>query len=319
MPRVRAVTEFNNECDISSSDDALTSTPASVSLHSSDACPVATSLCLALLFKSVAVRFIPSDPSSPIFLQCGLDTVSDDLDSLLRYIDSRQMNLLRKQNREPIEIKLWLFLSKHISETFRHASDRLSAPPPPTAAAVAHFEAPPNWPGYIQSIGGGGGPVGTESEAEGVAGTGSSVGMEVSGEMVGPSVRRPARKRSYYRCTHKNYGCDAKKQVQRLDEDPNTYEVTYCDPHTCRTSPTPLLIFPGQATAATSTSIQLGMGSWASMGLDVGREPIGPSVGSGSQHAREVDCPVAELADVMFNSGSSGSGSMEAILGLKTR
>ncbi|KAK1275404.1 hypothetical protein QJS04_geneDACA011743 [Acorus gramineus] len=75
--------------DISPSDDALTSTPASVSLHGSDACPVAASLRLALLFKSVAVRFVPSDPSSPILLQCGPDAVSGDLDSLLRYIDRR--------------------------------------------------------------------------------------------------------------------------------------------------------------------------------------------------------------------------------------
>ncbi|KAK1301901.1 hypothetical protein QJS10_CPB12g00736 [Acorus calamus] len=86
--KVEQVVEFNNECDISSSDDALTSTSASVSLHGSDASPVATSLCLALLFKSVAVRFIPSDPSSSIILWCGPDTVSGDLDSLLRYIDS---------------------------------------------------------------------------------------------------------------------------------------------------------------------------------------------------------------------------------------
>ncbi|KAK1324183.1 hypothetical protein QJS10_CPA02g01001 [Acorus calamus] len=75
--------------DISPSDDALTPTPASVSLHGSDACPVAASLRLALLFKSVAVRFVPSDPSSPILLQCGPDAVSGDLDYLLRYIDGR--------------------------------------------------------------------------------------------------------------------------------------------------------------------------------------------------------------------------------------
>ncbi|KAK1288106.1 hypothetical protein QJS10_CPB19g00411 [Acorus calamus] len=75
--------------DISPSDDAVTSTPASVSLHGSDACPVAASLRLALLFKSVAVRFVPSDPSSPILLQCGPDAVSGDLDYLLRYIDGR--------------------------------------------------------------------------------------------------------------------------------------------------------------------------------------------------------------------------------------
>ncbi|KAK1297906.1 hypothetical protein QJS10_CPB14g00228 [Acorus calamus] len=55
--------------------------------HGSDACPVATSLCLALLFKYVVIRFIPSNPSSPILLWWGPNAVSGDLDSLLRYID----------------------------------------------------------------------------------------------------------------------------------------------------------------------------------------------------------------------------------------
>uniref|UniRef100_A0A8R7P2W8 WRKY domain-containing protein n=2 Tax=Triticum urartu TaxID=4572 RepID=A0A8R7P2W8_TRIUA len=51
--------------------------------------------------------------------------------------------------------------------------------------------------------------------------------------------------RSYYRCTHKNYyGCDAKKKVQRLDDDPFIYEVTYCGDHSCLTSTTPLLTLP---------------------------------------------------------------------------
>ncbi|KAG6526643.1 probable WRKY transcription factor 61 [Zingiber officinale] len=49
--------------------------------------------------------------------------------------------------------------------------------------------------------------------------------------------------RSYYRCTHKSfYGCGAKKQVQRLDDDPSTFEVTYRGEHTCQTSTTPLFI-----------------------------------------------------------------------------
>ncbi|KAI3925157.1 hypothetical protein MKW98_009807 [Papaver atlanticum] len=40
--------------------------------------------------------------------------------------------------------------------------------------------------------------------------------------------------RGYYRCTHKSfYGCEAKKQVQRLDDDPNTFEVTYYGHHSC--------------------------------------------------------------------------------------
>ncbi|EOA24593.1 hypothetical protein CARUB_v10017859mg [Capsella rubella] len=40
--------------------------------------------------------------------------------------------------------------------------------------------------------------------------------------------------RAYYRCTHqKLYKCPAKKQVQRLDEDPYTFRVTYRSSHTC--------------------------------------------------------------------------------------
>ncbi|URE25913.1 WRKY transcription factor [Musa troglodytarum] len=125
--------------------------------------------------------------------------------------------------------------------------------------------------------------------------------------------------RSYYRCTHKNYyGCEAKKQVQRLDDDPCTLEVTYCGSHTCKTSPTPIRIpslarspigkdenddtnchgHPQAAPTTTPfTSIQLG--NWFE----------GSSRQEGqTQSGRDVDyCPVAELADAMFSSGSSGS------------
>ncbi|KAJ0259436.1 WRKY transcription factor 55 [Hirschfeldia incana] len=40
--------------------------------------------------------------------------------------------------------------------------------------------------------------------------------------------------RAYYRCTHqKLYNCPAKKQVQRLNDDPFTFRVTYRGSHTC--------------------------------------------------------------------------------------
>ncbi|QHO29779.1 hypothetical protein S245_025707 [Arachis hypogaea] len=40
--------------------------------------------------------------------------------------------------------------------------------------------------------------------------------------------------RGYYRCTHRNVqGCLATKQVQRSDEDPNMFEITYRGSHTC--------------------------------------------------------------------------------------
>ncbi|CAL9760071.1 unnamed protein product [Musa acuminata subsp. burmannicoides] len=41
--------------------------------------------------------------------------------------------------------------------------------------------------------------------------------------------------RSYFRCTHKfDQGCMAVRQVQRSEEDPSTYLITYLGEHTCR-------------------------------------------------------------------------------------
>ncbi|KAL0298262.1 UNVERIFIED_CONTAM: WRKY DNA-binding transcription factor 70 [Sesamum radiatum] len=43
--------------------------------------------------------------------------------------------------------------------------------------------------------------------------------------------------RCYYRCTHKYEGCKATKQVQRIKEDPITYQTTYFNKHTCKETP----------------------------------------------------------------------------------
>ncbi|GAV66231.1 WRKY domain-containing protein [Cephalotus follicularis] len=48
--------------------------------------------------------------------------------------------------------------------------------------------------------------------------------------------------RGYYRCTHRNVqSCWATKQVQRSDEDPMIFEVTYSGSHTCRQAPLKIL------------------------------------------------------------------------------
>ncbi|XP_020192752.4 uncharacterized protein [Aegilops tauschii subsp. strangulata] len=151
--------------------------------------------------------------------------------------------------------------------------------------------------------------------------------------------------RSYYRCTHKNYyGCDAKKKVQRLDDDPFMYEVTYCGSHSCLTSTTPLLNFPtatatATATATNSPTAATGSGLApadhfmtqtdqaavsTSMHLGVGWMPASfqgvVAAGSGagvqtsvSTAARDTDYPALDLADVMFNSGGSTAISLDGI------
>ncbi|KAJ4979630.1 hypothetical protein NE237_010410 [Protea cynaroides] len=148
--------------------------------------------------------------------------------------------------------------------------------------------------------------------------------------------------RSYYRCTHKSfYGCIARKQVQRLDDDPNTFEVTYCSHHSCLMSST--TSFPPPVAAATippellevettqpPLSTNLPLRRWDSMELetdtptDLNLEISGSfnmatteaPVTSQSQDrdAKDVEWPVADLADAIFNSGSSGSD-MDAFFG----
>ncbi|KAJ4971715.1 hypothetical protein NE237_004814 [Protea cynaroides] len=140
--------------------------------------------------------------------------------------------------------------------------------------------------------------------------------------------------RSYYRCTHKSfYGCNAKKQVQRVDDDPNTFEVTYCGHHTClmsstapsalppaiTTQPEPIEVEPVQSSLPlrrrhsmdkfepnTSTDLRLRMSGDAAAAEGQGTSQ------SQARDGKEAEWPVVDLADAMFNSGSSTS-SMDAI------
>ncbi|GMI64483.1 WRKY DNA-binding protein 70, ARABIDOPSIS THALIANA WRKY DNA-BINDING PROTEIN 70 [Hibiscus trionum] len=46
--------------------------------------------------------------------------------------------------------------------------------------------------------------------------------------------------RSYYRCTHKTeQGCQATKQVQKIQDDPPKYETIYSGHHTCKNTLNP--------------------------------------------------------------------------------
>ncbi|KAJ0716542.1 putative transcription factor WRKY family [Helianthus annuus] len=51
--------------------------------------------------------------------------------------------------------------------------------------------------------------------------------------------------RSYYRCTYRYiHQCMARKQVQRTDEDPMVFEITYRGQHTCTLTTTPSVVPP---------------------------------------------------------------------------
>ncbi|KAA8533964.1 hypothetical protein F0562_031481 [Nyssa sinensis] len=153
--------------------------------------------------------------------------------------------------------------------------------------------------------------------------------------------------RGYYRCTHqKLYQCPAKKQVQKLDNDPYTFEVTYRGNHTCHMSSTAPSFPPpstDQITQETMTPETIShpppppasnpLRTWLSMDIKPTGEGtssafiFGPggagtsgsnSGGAGPstvRYGREDDYgqPVVDLADAMFNSGSSSSNSMDII------
>ncbi|CAI9091891.1 OLC1v1026999C1 [Oldenlandia corymbosa var. corymbosa] len=170
--------------------------------------------------------------------------------------------------------------------------------------------------------------------------------------------------RSYFRCTHqKLYKCPAKKQVQRLDTDPNTFEITYRGDHTCHLSstapsvPPPPLLLHNQLiaaqqdatllhhiSAATSTvnltpapPSSVLMTQWLSMDIGTGgggqratsniidlagasitnaaaAGPSGSGLPFGRAHINVEEQPrVADMADAMFNSGSSSNNSMDLI------
>ncbi|KAJ8764123.1 hypothetical protein K2173_005029 [Erythroxylum novogranatense] len=144
--------------------------------------------------------------------------------------------------------------------------------------------------------------------------------------------------RGYYRCTHqKFYQCPAKKQVQRLDDDPFTYEVNYRGEHTCHMSATAPIIssvpHPPQGPSAAETTQEIPggnfLGNWLEFSLGGTTSSGGivtAAVGSASSSStifsrygretagHEYQYPVADMADALFNSGSSSaSNSMELI------
>ena len=152
--------------------------------------------------------------------------------------------------------------------------------------------------------------------------------------------------RSYYRCTHqKLYECLAKKQVQRVDSKPRMFQVTYRGNHTCHMSstapsssvllpppPQQLLVDMSQdMTIQSSVSTQLSPSSASASGsrwlptmnlsLQVGGGGMAPaaadassgSAGASTSSRYGGDYPVVDMADVMFNSGSSSGNSMESL------
>ncbi|KAF3337464.1 WRKY transcription factor 55-like protein [Carex littledalei] len=135
---------------------------------------------------------------------------------------------------------------------------------------------------------------------------------------------------SAYKSDANYYGCEVKKQVQRLDEDPYTYEIVYCGQHSCLTSTTPLLISSLAPTNAVVTSAvapiittpTINSSNFTTnphiessmIGTTLVQMQPSTSIHLGNWLTRDLGegRPVADMADVLFNSGSRNS-SIDAI------
>ncbi|GAV67789.1 WRKY domain-containing protein [Cephalotus follicularis] len=135
--------------------------------------------------------------------------------------------------------------------------------------------------------------------------------------------------RSYYRCTHqKLYQCPAKKQVQRLDDNPFTFEVLYRGQHSCHMSstapsvpPPPSLEVTQEMTQTIGSQPSTTLAQWLSMEYlgAGGRSSTAAAGGDGAgpstvRYGKEADYLLADMVDAMFNnSGSSSTNSMDLI------
>ncbi|XP_027926250.1 WRKY DNA-binding transcription factor 70-like [Vigna unguiculata] len=58
--------------------------------------------------------------------------------------------------------------------------------------------------------------------------------------------------RNYYRCTHRDQGCQATKQVQRVQEDPILYKTIYYGEHSCKSLTNPEIILDPMSPSSSS-------------------------------------------------------------------
>ncbi|AQK99664.1 Putative WRKY DNA-binding domain superfamily protein [Zea mays] len=78
----------------------------------------------------------------------------------------------------------------------------------------------------------------------------------------------------YYRCAHKDQGCDATRRVQRTREQPAAYEIAYYGDHTCRGAAT-----AWQQGAPAPAVVDFGSNSWGSADTTSGGSPASVPLG----------------------------------------
>lgn len=107
--------------------------------------------------------------------------------------------------------------------------------------------------------------------------------------------------RSYFRCTHKtDQGCQATKQVQKLEDDPPKYETIYYGHHTCKKVLMPCHFMVDDSTCNNDSSIFLSFAHSSTLTNEQGNN--NPFFSSVKQESNEDYKPISEIT---YNGSSS--------------
>ncbi|KAG8500007.1 hypothetical protein CXB51_006455 [Gossypium anomalum] len=107
--------------------------------------------------------------------------------------------------------------------------------------------------------------------------------------------------RSYFRCTHKtDQGCQATKQVQKLEDDPPKYETIYYGHHTCKNMLKSCHFMVDDSTCNNDSSILLSFANNSTLTNKQGHD--NPFFSSVKQESKEDYKPISEIT---YNGSSS--------------
>ncbi|MBA0764496.1 hypothetical protein Gotri_013845, partial [Gossypium trilobum] len=106
---------------------------------------------------------------------------------------------------------------------------------------------------------------------------------------------------SYFRCTHKtDQGCQATKQVQKLEDDPPKYATIYYGHHTCKNKLKPCHFMVDDSTCDNDSSILLSFANNSTLTNKQGND--NPFFSSVKQESKEDYKPISEIT---YNGSSS--------------
>ena len=102
--------------------------------------------------------------------------------------------------------------------------------------------------------------------------------------------------RLYYRCAHKDQGCNATRRVQQTQDQPAAYEIAYYGEHTCKGAAT-----AWQQLGAAPAVVDFGSNSWGSADANRGSPASTMSQGGWSSASPSASSEVGFEAQALLH------------------